>query len=164
LLEEERGSALILDLKDVRLVDEEAVKLLASPRIEPGRQSTTARGISVSGSKVKEKRKLFDFSVDLIQAGVSHGSQFLSLQNRFRERREQNREIAPQKSYSVIALEPREPGNEFIVRSAMSALATSYFREECSIDRRRDQIIGESPALKSVLERSNAWLRQMPQC
>jgi hypothetical protein len=29
LLEEERGSALILDLKDVRLVDEEAVKLLA---------------------------------------------------------------------------------------------------------------------------------------
>jgi anti-anti-sigma regulatory factor len=30
LLEEERGSALILDLKDVRLVDEEAVKLLAS--------------------------------------------------------------------------------------------------------------------------------------
>ena len=30
LLEEERSSALILDLKDVRLVDEEAVKLLAS--------------------------------------------------------------------------------------------------------------------------------------
>ena len=29
LLEEERSSALILDLKDVRLVDEEAVKLLA---------------------------------------------------------------------------------------------------------------------------------------
>ncbi len=29
LLEEERDSALILDLKDVRLVDEEAVKLLA---------------------------------------------------------------------------------------------------------------------------------------
>ncbi len=33
----------------------------------------------------------------------------------------------------------------------MSALATSYFKDECSIDRRRDQIIGESPALKSVL-------------
>ena len=29
LLEEERSSALILDLKDVRLVDEQAVKLLA---------------------------------------------------------------------------------------------------------------------------------------
>jgi hypothetical protein len=29
LLEEEKSSALILDLKDVRLVDEEAVKLLA---------------------------------------------------------------------------------------------------------------------------------------
>jgi anti-anti-sigma regulatory factor len=29
LLEEERSSALILDLKDVRLVDEEAVRLLA---------------------------------------------------------------------------------------------------------------------------------------
>jgi hypothetical protein len=30
LLEEERSSGLILDLKDVRLVDEEAVKLLAA--------------------------------------------------------------------------------------------------------------------------------------
>jgi transcriptional regulator with GAF, ATPase, and Fis domain len=34
----------------------------------------------------------------------------------------------------------------------MSALATSYFREEYAGERRRDQIIGESHALKSVLE------------
>lgn len=35
----------------------------------------------------------------------------------------------------------------------MSALTTSYFREERSGDLRRDQIIGESPALKSVLDK-----------
>ena len=32
----------------------------------------------------------------------------------------------------------------------MSALATPYFRED---DRRRDQIIGESPAIRSVLDK-----------
>jgi transcriptional regulator with GAF, ATPase, and Fis domain len=35
----------------------------------------------------------------------------------------------------------------------MSALATPYFREECGRDRRRIQIIGESPAIKSVLDK-----------
>src|SRR5580704_2562443 len=35
----------------------------------------------------------------------------------------------------------------------MSALATSYFREEYGGDCRRDQIIGESPAIKSVLDK-----------
>jgi transcriptional regulator with GAF, ATPase, and Fis domain len=35
----------------------------------------------------------------------------------------------------------------------MSALATPYFREECGSDRRRIQIIGESPAIKSVLDK-----------
>jgi formate hydrogenlyase transcriptional activator len=35
----------------------------------------------------------------------------------------------------------------------MSALVTCYFREEDGRERRRDQIIGESPALKSVLEK-----------
>src|SRR6202790_4688889 len=35
----------------------------------------------------------------------------------------------------------------------MSALATPYFREECGSDRRRDQIIGESHALRSVLDK-----------
>lgn len=33
----------------------------------------------------------------------------------------------------------------------MTALVTSSFREECSNDRRRNQIIGESPAIESVL-------------
>jgi formate hydrogenlyase transcriptional activator len=35
----------------------------------------------------------------------------------------------------------------------MSSLATSHCREESGSDRRRDQIIGESPAIKSVLEK-----------
>ena len=35
----------------------------------------------------------------------------------------------------------------------MSALAASYFREEYGSDRRRNQIIGESHALKSVLDK-----------
>src|SRR5579862_1911870 len=35
----------------------------------------------------------------------------------------------------------------------MAALVTSYFREEDGRERRRDQIIGESAALKSVLEK-----------
>jgi formate hydrogenlyase transcriptional activator len=38
------------------------------------------------------------------------------------------------------------------VESAMSALATGYFREEDRTERSRNQIIGESAALKSVLE------------
>lgn len=36
----------------------------------------------------------------------------------------------------------------------MSALATPYFREECGSDRRLNQIIGESLAIKSVLEKA----------
>lgn len=35
----------------------------------------------------------------------------------------------------------------------MSELATSYFREECRSDRGSNPIIGESPALKSVLDK-----------
>ncbi len=35
----------------------------------------------------------------------------------------------------------------------MSAFATSYFREDYGSDRRRDQIIGESPAIRSVLDK-----------
>jgi formate hydrogenlyase transcriptional activator len=35
----------------------------------------------------------------------------------------------------------------------MSALATPYFREDYGSDRRRDQIIGESPAIRSVLDK-----------
>ena len=35
----------------------------------------------------------------------------------------------------------------------MSALATPYFREDFGSDRRRDQIIGESPAIRSVLDK-----------
>src|SRR5580692_5319460 len=35
----------------------------------------------------------------------------------------------------------------------MSALATRYFREDFGSDRRRDQIIGESPAIRSVLDK-----------
>ena len=40
----------------------------------------------------------------------------------------------------------------------MSALVTSHFSEEHFRERGHDQIIGDSPVLKSVLERSNAWL------
>ena len=46
----------------------------------------------------------------------------------------------------------------------MSALVTSHFSEEHCRERRHDQIIGDSPVLKSVLEKVDAWLRQMPQC
>jgi len=35
----------------------------------------------------------------------------------------------------------------------MSALATPYFREDYGSDRRRNQIIGESPAIRSVLDK-----------
>jgi hypothetical protein len=52
LLEQER-SAVAIDLKDVLLVDREAIKLLAN-QTEP--KSETARRTSVSGLRGKEKQ------------------------------------------------------------------------------------------------------------